>query len=163
MKKIIFLFLIFSAVVFAKWEISTLHTDDGETGITFTTYDYENKSVLNVFVYLDEYPGHSSVGIGNERIEAGDDLSLIIEDNEGDTINYNIFRGDIIENMVVTHDIKRGNNLTKMLYNGKHAVLYNNDTDELLASFDLKGLQKVIKKHAGSSYWYRYILNSIYD
>ena len=153
----------FSAIVFAEWKVSTLHTDDGETGITFTTYDYENKSVLNVFVYLEEYPGHSSIGIGNERIKTGDDLSLIIEDNEGDNINYRFFKGDIIDNMAITHDIKRGNSLTKMIYNGKSAVLYNNDTDEVLAYFDLKGLQKVIKKHTGSSYWYRYILNSIYD
>ena len=163
MKKIIILFLMFSAIVFAEWKVSTLHTDDGETGITFTTYDYENKSVLNVFVYLEEYPGHSSIGIGNKRIKTGDDLSLIIEDNEGDNINYQFTDGDIYEQGGAFIGSKQGDLLTKMLYKGQSAILYNNDTDEVLASFDLKGLQKVMKKHVGSSSWYRYKLNSIYD
>lgn len=39
MKKIIFLFLIFSAMLFAKWEVGTSYTTDGDPLTTFTTYD----------------------------------------------------------------------------------------------------------------------------
>ena len=39
MKKIIFLFLIFSAMLFAKWEVETGYTTDGEPLTSFKTYD----------------------------------------------------------------------------------------------------------------------------
>ena len=41
MKKIIILFLMFSAVVFAKWEVGTDYTTTDYTITTFTTYDLE--------------------------------------------------------------------------------------------------------------------------
>ena len=39
MKKIIFLFLIFSAMLFAKWEVETGYTTDGSPLTSFKTYD----------------------------------------------------------------------------------------------------------------------------
>ena len=90
----------------------------------------------------------------------------MLVDNDGDNINYSIYSGDIMEEgmaLIIGEDAKRGNLLTKMLYKGQSAKLYNYDTDELLATFDLKGIKQIIQKHVGSSYWYKYKLNSIYD
>ena len=39
MKKIIFLFLMFSGIVFAKWEVETGYTTDGEPLTSFKTYN----------------------------------------------------------------------------------------------------------------------------
>ena len=164
MKKIIFLFLMFSAIVFAEWKVSAGSSDDGtEVATFFTTYDYETESFLSIGVVLEDYDGYSFIMIKNKKMMENDYLTLIIKDNEGDTINYQFTDGDIYEQGGAFIGSKQGDLLTKMLYKGQSAILYNNDTDEVLASFDLKGLQKVMKKHVGSSSWYRYKLNSIYD
>lgn len=165
MKKIIFLFLIFSAVVFAKWEVGTLHTDN-ETATTFTTYDNKTESLLSIAVVLEDYDGYSFVFIKNYKIKEDDNLMLVIKDDDGDTINYSIYSGDIKEEgmaFIFGEDAKRGNLLTKMLHKGQSAKLYNNNTDELLATFDLKGIKQIMQKNIGYSYWYRTKLNSIYD
>ena len=165
MNKIIFLFLMFSAMLFAKWQVGALHTDN-ETATTFTTYDNQTESILIIAVVLEDYNGYSFVVIKNSKIKEEDNLMLVIKDNDGDNINYSIYSGDIMEEgmaLIIGEDAKRGNLLTKMLYKGQSAKLYNYDTDELLATFDLKGIKQIIQKHVGSSYWYKYKLNSIYD
>ena len=160
MKKIIFLFLIFSAIVFAEWKVSAGSSDNGtEIATLFTTYDYETKSFLSIGVVLEDYDGYSFIMIGNKKMMEEYYFTLIIKDNEGDTIDYRFADGNIYEQGKAFIGSKQGNLLTKMLYKGQSAILYNNDTDEVLASFDLKGLQKVMKKHVGSSYWYKYKLN----
>lgn len=165
MKKIILLFLMFSAVALAEWKVGAFHTDDGETATTFATFDNKTESVLAISVVVEDYGGYSFVSIVNEKIQEEDNLCLIIKDSSGDSINYSIFNGDVIDSgaIIMGGETKRGDKLAKMLYNGKSAKLYNNDTDELLASFDLNGIKQIIQKNVGSSYWYRRILNSIYD
>lgn len=158
MKKIIFLFLIFSAIVFAKWEVGTSYTTDGEPLTTFTTYDLEgNYSSILIGVNVD-YSGYSVVSILNEDINRKDDIVLIITDNEGNDMNCT-FHSDDMKDYGINVPSGRATVLTKMLYDGKYAVLKNRYTDKTLSTFDLKGIKQIMQKHVGSSYWYKYKLN----
>ncbi len=157
MKKIIFLFLMFSAIVFAKWEVGTLHTTSGDPLIYFSNYDFENEASINIGVNIDY--DYSAVFIYNSQIKKGDNsVALIITDNEGNDMQCNFYEDDIYDDCI---NIPSGRStvLTKMLYNGKSAVLKNIYIDETLAKFDLKGIKKVMQKHVGNSYWYKYKLN----
>ena len=162
MKKIIFLFLIFSAVVFAKWEAGTSYTTDGDPLTTFITYDLANQSsYIGIGVNVDY--DFSVIGIRHYQIKEGDNsIALIVTDNDGSDITCR-FHEDDIKDYHVNMKSGRSSVLTKMLYNGKSAVLINTDTDETLAKFDLSGIKQIMQKHVGSSYWYKYKLNSIYD
>ena len=159
MKKIIFLFLIFSAVVFAKWQVGTAYATDGGPLTTFTTYDLEgSRAYILIGVNVDSF-GYSAIIIGQYQIEKGDNgIVLIVTDNDGSDITCTFHEDDIKDYHI---DIKsdRSSVLTKMLYNGKSAVLINRDTDETLAKFDLRGIKQIMEKHVGSSYWYKYKLN----
>ena len=158
MKKIIFLFLIFSTVVFAKWEVEISYTTDGDVLTEFVTYDLVNKSSYIGIGVNVEGSGFSTVTIFHEDIERGDNIVLIVTDNEGNNMNCN-FHSDDVEDYGVRVPSGRASVLTKMLYNGKSAVLKNRYTDEALANFDLTGIKQIMEKHVGSSYWYRRKLN----
>ena len=158
MKKIIFLFLIFSAMLFAKWEVGASYTVGGDPLTTFTTYDLEAKGA-SIVVGVNVNYDYSVVTIRiNDKIKKDDDLVLIVTDNEDNDINCT-FHSDDIRDYRITVPSNRASVLTKMLYNGKSAVLKNRYTDETLAKFDLKGIKQVMQKHVGSSYWYKYKLN----
>ena len=157
MKKIIFLFLIFSAMLFAKWEVGTGYLTSGEPITTFTTYDLEESgSYIDIGVSV-EYD-ISVFTIGHNLIKKGDPLYLIITDNEGNDINCQFYSDDV-ENREIRVPVKRSSILTKMIYNGKSAILVNTKTDKILASFDLSGIKQIMEKHVGKSYWYKYKLN----
>lgn len=158
MKKIIILFLIFSATVFGKWEVGTSYTMDGEPLTTFTTYDNTDKGMILIGVNVDSL-GYSVIKIEHYQIKEGDNsIVLIITDNEGNDMRCN-FHEDDIEDYGIRVPSNRASVLTKMLYNGKSAVLKNRYTDEALANFDLTGIKQIMEKHVGSSYWYRRKLN----
>lgn len=156
MKKIIFLFLIFSAMLFAKWEVGTSYTTDGDPLTTFTTYDLEgNYSSILIGVNVDSL-GYSVVSIFNEDIKKKDDIVLIITDNEGNDLNCT-FHSDDMRDYGISVPSGRATVLTKMLYDGKSAKLMKNFKP--IATFDLKGIKQVMQKHVGKSYWYKYKLN----
>ena len=157
MKKIIFLFLMFSAMLFAKWEVGTGYLTSGEPITTFTTYDLEESgSYIDIGVSV-EYD-ISVFTIGHNLIKKGDPLYLIITDNEGNDINCQFYSDDV-ENREIRVPVKRSSILTKMIYNGKSAILVNTKTDKILALFDLSGIKQIMQKHVGNSYWYKYKLN----
>ena len=70
----------------------------------------------------------------------------------------NFYEDDIYDDCI---NIPSGRStvLTKMLYNGKSAILINKKTGETLATFDLSEIKQVMQKHVGNSYWYKYKLN----
>lgn len=153
MKKIIFLFLIFSAMLFAKWEVGTSYTTDGDPLTTFTTYDL-GESEAYILIGVNVNYSYSVITIEHYQIEKGDNsIVLIVTDNDGSDITCRFHEDDI--NMIAG----RSSVLTKMLYNGKSAVLKNIYTDEIMAKFDLKGIKQIMQKHVGNSYWYKYKLN----
>ena len=104
MKKIIFLFLIFSAMLFAKWEVGTSYTEDGKTASTFTTSEAKTESSLIISVVLEGSDGYSFINIKNKDIKKGDNLKLDIRDRAGNPVIYNIFRGDIKDGEVLIID-----------------------------------------------------------
>ena len=158
MKKIIFLFLIFSAVVFAKWEVGTSYTTDGDPLTTFTTYDLE-RNHASILIGVNVNYDYSVITIEHYEIEKGENnIVLIVTDNEGSDITCR-FHEDDIKDYHINMIAGRSSVLTKMLYNGKSAVLKNRYTDEIMAKFDLRGIKQVMEKHVGSSYWYKYKLN----
>ena len=158
MKKIIFLFLIFSTTVFGKWEVGTSYTKNGEPLTTFTTYDITDEGLILIGVNVEGL-GYSVITIHiSYKIKKDDDLVLIVTDNEDNDINCRFYRDDIGDygiNMISG----RSSVLTKILYNGKTAVLINRKKDEILATFDLSGIKEIMEKYVGSSYWYKYELN----
>lgn len=158
MKKIIFLFLMFSAMLFAKWEVGTSYTTDGDPLTTFTTYDLEG-NYSSILIGVNVNYSYSVITIEHYQIEKGDDsIVLIVTDNDGSDITCR-FHEDDIKDYHINMIAGRSSVLTKMLYNGKSAVLKNIYTDEIMAKFDLKGIKQVMQKHVGSSYWYKYKLN----
>lgn len=156
MKKIIFLFLIFSAVVFAKWEVGTSYTVGGDPLTTFTTYDL-GESEAYILIGVNVNYSYSVITIEHYQIEKGDDsIVLIVTDNDGSDITCR-FHEDDIKDYHINMIAGRSSVLTKMLYNGKSAKLMKNFKP--IATFDLKGIKQVMQKHVGSSYWYKYKLN----
>ena len=158
MKKIIILFLIFSATVFGKWEVGTSYTTDGDPLTTFTTYDL-GESEAYILIGVNVNYSYSVITIEHYQIEKGDNsIVLIVTDNDGSDITCR-FHEDDIKDYHINMIAGRSSVLTKMLYNGKSAVLKNRYTDEIMAKFDLRGIKQVMEKHVGSSYWYKYKLN----
>ncbi|TXJ53889.1 hypothetical protein [Brachyspira aalborgi] len=158
MKKIIFLFLMFSAMLFAKWEVGTDYTTGGDTITTFTTYDITDEAMMLIGVNVEGL-GYSVITIHlSYKIKKDDNLVLIVTDNEDNDINCR-FHNDDIENYGIRMPAGRSTVLTKMLYNGKSAILINKKTGKTLATFDLKGIKQIMQKHVGNSYWYKYKLN----
>lgn len=156
MKKIIFLFLMFSAIVFAKWEVGTSYTTGGDTITTFTTYDIMDEAMMLIGVNIEGL-GYSVITIHlSYKIKKYDNLVLIVTDKEDNDINCR-FHKDDIENYGIRMTAGRSTVLTKMLYNGKSAKLMKNFKP--IATFDLKGIKQVMQKHVGNSYWYKYKLN----
>lgn len=160
MKKIIFLFLIFSAVVFAKWDVGTAYTEDGKTATTFTTSETETESSLIISVVLEGSDGYSSVNIKNKDIKRGDNLRLDIRDRAGNLVVYNVFSSDIREGeiLIIDRQTDRSDRLVKMLLSGQSAKLYNNE--ELSVTFNLKQIKKFMRKNVGFSDWYKYKLKN---
>ena len=160
MKKIIFLFLIFSAVVFAKWDVGTAYTEDGKTATTFTTSETKTESSLIISVVLEGSDGYSSVNIKNKDIKRGDNLKFDIRDRAGNLVVYNVFSSDIREGeiLIIDRQTDRSDRLVKMLLSGQSAKLYNNE--ELSATFNLKQIKKFMRKNVGFSDWYKYKLKN---
>ena len=160
MKKIIFLFLMFSAVVFAKWDVGTAYTEDGKTATTFTTSETKTESSLIISVVLEGSDGYSSVNIKNKDIKRGDNLRLDIRDRAGNLVVYNVFSSDIRagEILIIDRQTDRSDRLVKMLLSGQSAKLYNNE--ELYAAFNLKQIKKFMRKNVGFSDWYKYKLKN---
>lgn len=160
MKKILFLFLIFSAVVFAKWDVGTAYTEDGKTATTFTTSETKTESSLIISVVLEGSDGYSSVNIKNKDIKRGDNLRLDIRDRAGNLVVYNVFSSDIREGeiLIIDRQTDRSDRLVKMLLSGQSAKLYNKE--ELSAAFNLKQIKKFMRKNVGFSDWYKYKLKN---
>ena len=160
MKKIIFLFLIFSAMLFAKWEVGTSYTEDGKTASTFTTSEAKTESSLIISVVLEGSDGYSFINIKNKDIKKGDNLKLDIRDRAGNPVIYNIFRGDIKDGevLIIDRQTDRSDRLVKMLLSGQSAKLYN--SNELFATFNLNKLKKFMRKNVGFSGWYKYKLRN---
>lgn len=160
MKKIIFLFLIFSAIVFAEWQYSISHNNYGVMFNEFTVFDSDTSSQLTVSMTTDIGSGYSSVTIFNEQIKNRNKYYLFVL-SDTDAYTYNVFKKDI-ENgaiRVENTDGRRGNNLTKMLISARAVGLLNNKTEELLAFFDLEGLKEIIEQKLGNSDWYKNKIN----
>lgn len=160
MKKIIFLFLMFSAMLFAKWEVGTSYTEDGKTASTFTTSEAKTESSLIISVVLEGSDGYSFINIKNKDIKKGDNLKLDIRDRAGNPVIYNIFRGDIKDGevLIIDRQTDRSDRLVRMLMSGISAKLYNNE--ELSATFNLNKLKKFMRKNVGFSGWYKYKLRN---
>ena len=160
MKKIIFLFLMFSAMLFAKWEVGTSYTEDGKTASTFTTSEAKTESSLIISVVLEGSDGYSFINIKNKDIKKGDNLKLDIRDRAGNPVIYNIFRGDIKDGevLIIDRQTDRSDRLVKMLLSGQSAKLYN--SNELSATFKLNKLKKFMRKNVGFSDWYKYKLRN---
>ena len=122
----------------------------------FVTYDLANQSSSIGIGVNVEGNGFSIVTIVHEDIEIEDSLILIITDNEGNEINYD-FHSDDVEDYGIIVPSDRATVLTKTLYNGKSAKLMKNFKP--IATFDLSGIKQIMRKHVGSSYWYKYKLN----
>ncbi|WP_432633231.1 hypothetical protein [Brachyspira sp.] len=165
MKKIIILFLMFSAVVFAEWQYSMGHNKEGVNYhffIVYDIYDNEKYSSLMFNVTLDIDNGMSSVIILNNNVKENDNLSLYIKDNSGDSINYSIFKKDIEKGFIGIQNsdkYNRGDAISKLLVSAQSVELYNNDTRETLATFDTQGLKQILQKRLGNSDWYKYKIN----
>lgn len=160
MKKIIFLFLMFSAMLFAKWEVGTSYTEDEKTASTFTTSEAKTESSLIISVVLEGSDGYSFINIKNKDIKKGDNLKLDIRDRAGNPVIYNIFRGDIKDGevLIIDRQTDRSDRLVRMLMSGISAKLYNNE--ELSATFNLDKLKKFMRKNVGFSDWYKYKLRN---
>ena len=70
MKKIIFLFLMFSAMLFAKWEVEISYTTKGDVMTEFVTYDLLNQSSYIGIGVNVEGLGFSTVTIEHKDIES---------------------------------------------------------------------------------------------
>lgn len=164
MKKIIILFLIFSAVVFAeseetfpKWEYSIHHNSYGITFHDFTVHGI-GSSQLSISITMDIGSGYSSVTIFNEQIKSRNKYSLLVT-SDTDSYSYDIFKKDIekgairIEN---TDGRQRGNNLTKILVSANIIGLYDDKMENVLDFFILKDLKETIKQKLENSDWYKY-------
>ena len=160
MKKIIILFLIFSGIAFAKWDVGTAYTEDGKTATTFTTSEIKTESSLIISVVLEGSDGYSSVNIKNKDIKRGNNLRLDIRDRAGNLVVYNVFSSDIREGeiLIIDRQTDRSDRLVKMLLSGQSAKLYNNE--ELSATFNLKQIKKFMRKNVGFSDWYKYKLKN---
>ena len=161
MKKIIFLFLMFSAMLFAKWEVGTSYTTSGDPLTIFITYDLEGSHYIDYIAYIligvnVSSSGYSVITIFHENIEERDNLVLIVTDNEGNDVKCH-FHEDDMQDDYVNMSAGRSTVLTKMLYNGKSAKLMKNFKP--IATFDLSGIKQVMQKHVGNSYWYKYKSN----
>lgn len=161
MKKIIILFLMFSAIVFAEWKYGITHNEHGVNFHEFAVYDSETYSLLIVSVSLDVGNGFSVVEIYNDDVKKNDNLKLYIKDNSDDTMNYSIFKNDIEDGRIAIQNLdryNRGDTLTKILVSAQSVELYDGDTYDTLSTFNLKGLEQILEKKLGNSDWYKYKL-----
>lgn len=165
MKKIIFLFLMFSCIVFAEWkeewEYGIHHNNYGLTFHDFTVYGAADSSQLTVSITTDIGSGSSSVTIFNKQIKNRNKYFLLIT-SDADTYSYDIFKKDIESGTIRVENVdgQRGNNLTKILASTNVIVLgLYNDKFGVLDIFLLKDLREAIKQKLGNSDWYKYNFN----
>ena len=165
MKKIIFLFLMFSCIVFAEWkeewEYGIHHNNYGLTFHDFTVYGAADSSQLTVSITTDIGSGSSSVTIFNKQIKNRNKYFLLIT-SDADTYSYYIFKKDIESGAIRVENVdgQRGNNLTKILASTNVIVLgLYNDKFGVLDIFLLKDLREAIKQKLGNSDWYKYNFN----
>lgn len=165
MKKIIFLFLMFSAIVFAEWkeewEYGIHHNNYGLTFHDFTVYGAADSSQLTISITTDIGSGSSSVTIFNKQIKNRNKYFLLIT-SDADTYSYDIFKKDIESGAIRVENVdgQRGNNLTKILASTNVIVLgLYNDKFGVLDIFLLKDLREAIKQKLGNSDWYKYNFN----
>lgn len=94
MKKIIFLFLIFSAIVFAEWKAGIAYLSNGDPLTTFTTYDLEGSGAY-IYIGVNLEYDVSVVTMEHYLIKKKDSLYLVVIDNEGNDINCHFHSDDI--------------------------------------------------------------------
>ncbi len=189
MKKIIFLFLIFSAMLFAKWEVETGYTTDGEPLTSFKTYDtttitnYLSETDTNLLSEINDL-SESDKNLFKEGIKLfypyinigvnvdGTGFSVVsiyhLEIKEGDSLvliitdnEGNDMRCKFHEDDIEEYGIRMTAGRSTVLTK----MLYNGKSAKLMknfkpiATFDLKGIKQIMQKHVGNSYWYKYKLN----
>ena len=189
MKKIIFLFLMFSAMLFAKWEVETGYTTDGEPLTSFKTYDttpitnYLSETDTNFLSEINDLsesdkklleeiikPLYPYIKIG---VNVNYDYSVVTI-----RINDKIKKDDDLV-LIVTDNEDNDINCTfhsddirdyRITVPSNRAsvltkMLYNGKSatlkinGEVYDTFDLRGIKQVMQKHVGKSYWYKYKLN----
>lgn len=189
MKKIIFLFLMFSGIVFAKWEVETGYTTDGEPLTSFKTYNttpitnYLSETDTNLLSEINDlsesdknllkegiklfYP-YINIGVNVD----GTGFSVVsiyhFEIKEGDSLVLIVTDNEGNDMRCTFHDDDIEDYQIRMTA-GRSTVLtkmlYNGKSAKLMknfkpiATFDLKGIKQVMQKHVGNSYWYKYKLN----
>ena len=189
MKKIIILFLIFSATVFGKWEVETGYTTDGEPLTSFKTYDttpitnYLSETDTNFLSEINALsesdkklleeiikPLSPYIDIGVNVDYLGYSVVTIVHlgIKEGDSLvlivtdnEGNDMRCTFHEDDIEEYGIRMTAGRSTVLTK----MLYNGKSAKLMknfkpiATFDLRGIKQIMQKHVGSSYWYKYKLN----
>ncbi|WP_288621779.1 hypothetical protein [uncultured Brachyspira sp.] len=189
MKKIIFLFLIFSAMLFAKWEVETGYTTDGSPLTSFKTYDtttitnYLSETDTNLLSEINDlsesdknllkegiklfYP-YIDIGVNVDYLGYSVVTIVHLGIKEGDSLvlivtdnEGNDMRCKFHEDDIEDCQIRMTAGRSTVLTK----MLYNGKSAKLMknfkpiATFDLKGIKQVMQKHVGKSYWYKYKLN----
>lgn len=189
MKKIIFLFLMFSAMLFAKWEVETGYTTDGEPLTSFKTYNttpitnYLSETDTNFLSEINDLsesdkklleeiikPLYPYINIGVNVDYLGYSVVTIVHlgIKEGDSLVLIVTDNEGNDMRCTFHDDDIEDYQIRMTA-GRSTVLtkmlYNGKSAKLMknfkpiATFDLKGIKQVMQKHVGKSYWYKYKLN----
>ena len=189
MKKIIFLFLIFSGVVFAKWEVETGYATDGSPLTSFKTYDtttitnFISETNLN---FLDETNSMSETDKNLLKEAMKLFYPYIHIGVNVDGIGFSVvsiyhFEIEKEDNLVLIITDNEGNDMrcnfheydiedyiiriTSERSTVLTKMLYNGKSAKLMknfkpiSTFDLRGIKQIMQKHVGSSYWYRRKLN----
>lgn len=172
MKKVfkitLIIFFILCSNLLAQWEVNI----DSDI-IYFMNIDKYNESTFAVAVYtaiaddlLSVYENDSiaTVLVFSTQIKKNTNLYFRIKRKSDNYINYSINNDeDIIEddedNIYILIGAEsdsgiRGDNLIKILLDSVNIELYNKNTDELLGSHNLKGLEEILKENLGDTEWY---------
>ena len=173
----ILIFFIFSASIFAKWEVEIDSLDTSSDFYIFNNISLDKESVIAIAVdiqLVDDFSAAynndliAAVFIYSDKIELDNNYYLKIKRNSGSSINYNISENNIAEisdsknAICIGGDDKlvRGagrtvNNLIKILSDSSQCDLYSRDSEELLARFNWNGLKEIMKENIGDTEWYK--------
>lgn len=152
----------------AQWEVNI----DSDI-MYFMNIDEHNESAFAVavdtsiaddFLSVHNNDPIATVVVLNSKIEKNTNFYFRIKRKSGNYINYSINNDeDIIEddedNIYILIGAEsdsgiRGDNLIKILLNSINMELYNKDTNELLGTHDLEGLQEILEENLGDTEWY---------
>lgn len=172
--KIILLFFIFSSSLLAEWEVY-IDSIDSDSGYFFVNLNADENALISIIVDIElmddwsaAYGRYSIAGVFvySDKINFDDSCYLKIKRNSKNSINYNISEYNIVEVddlsgiFIGNKDQGRGagrvaNNLIKILLDSISCDLYNED--ELLASFNLAGLKRIMEENIGDTEWYNHL------